>query len=79
MGELPPKVCLPTQSVTGAMRKPKHVAAASLSGTKIEVTAQVTNLPTREFSPSALRVSAEAAGALAPAAEPETTKGRGCQ
>lgn len=46
--------------------QPKHVAAASLYSTKIEVTVQVTNLQTHKFSPSMLRVSAEAATALAP-------------
>lgn len=66
MGEFPPKIHLPIQSATSATLKPKHVAAASLYSTKIEVTVQVTNLQTHKFSPSMLRVSAEAAMALAP-------------
>lgn len=72
MGEPPPKIRVPIQSVTSAVLNPKHVAAASLYGTKMEVTVQVTNLRTCKFSPSLLRVLAEAATALAPpAAEAE--------
>ena len=66
MGECPPKVCLPIQSVPSAMLNPRRVAAASRLATEPEVAVQVTNLRTRQFSPSLLGLSAGAATALAP-------------
>ena len=44
MGEFPPKVRLPIQSVPSAMLNPRRVAAASRLATEPEVTVQVTNL-----------------------------------